>query len=316
LIERVEPDDMQARTRLRRVDGIVLLDKPAGETSNRALQRVKRIYQAAKAGHTGSLDPMATGMLPICLGTATKVSSWLLEAAKEYRVSAKFGVATDTGDADGTITRRSEPTPAHAKGVESALASMIGESEQVPPMYSALKLDGRRLYALARRGIEVERPPRRIRIDEIELERIDWPDIRFRVRCSKGTYIRSLVTDIAAKLDTIGHVTALRRTCVDPFDPEAMVSLQELEADRDADPARLAQYLASPDSALQHLPEVTVDAASRLSLMQGRAVAVPSGSPGAVVRIYDPSYAFVGLGEISQESRLQPRKIFCVDMVE
>lgn len=293
-----------------------MVDKPAGLTSNRVLQRVKRIFRAAKAGHTGSLDPMATGMLPICLGTATKVSAWLLDSAKEYRASARFGIATDTGDADGNVIETAEAPPADSGRVQRVLEGMLGESLQLPPMYSALKHKGRRMYELARQGIEVERKPRPIRIERIKLEKLDWPDVEFSVRCSKGTYIRSLAGDIAAGLETIGHVISLRRTRVDPFAAEAMVSLEQLEAVGDAEPERLDRYLTGADAALEHLPRITVGRDPGLALTQGQVVCVHAATAPGTVRIYAPDCVFIGLGELEADGRLRPRRIFCGHMVE
>src|SRR5690606_22393216 len=207
----------------RNVRGILLLDKPSGVTSNRALQRAKRLFQAAKAGHTGSLDPLATGMLPICFGAATKLAGYLLDARKTYAVTAELGTATDSADADGQVIAQSATPPPAELDVREAVASFEGDIEQTPPMYSALKRDGRRLYELARQGIVVDRAPRRVRIDTMTVEEYAWPTVRFTVTCSKGTYVRTLVTDLAARLGTLGHVTALRRLAVEPFDSADMV---------------------------------------------------------------------------------------------
>ncbi len=200
------------------IHGIVLLDKPAGITSNRALQKVRGIFQARKAGHTGSLDPFATGMLPICLGEASKTAAFMLEAGKRYRATARLGVATSTGDLDGEIIQTC-PLPAIDPGsLTQVLQRFTGEIEQVPPMYSALKHEGRPLYEYARAGIVIERPARTITIHHLQL--MDWqpPDLTFDVHCSKGTYIRTLAEDIATALDCCAHLVALRRTLVEPFD--------------------------------------------------------------------------------------------------
>ena len=214
----------------REVHGILLLDKPIEVTSNQALQRVKRLFKAAKAGHTGSLDPLATGMLPICLGAATKVCSYLLDARKGYRVTAFLGAATDSGDAHGSIVARTPAMELDSEVARRTLAGFRGESKQVPPMYSALKYKGKRLYDLARRGIEVARPARSIRIFSMELRRCEWPELEFDVTCSKGAYVRTLVEDVAKALGTLGYVSALRRKFVEPFEESQMVTLPALEA--------------------------------------------------------------------------------------
>src|SRR5215471_3139735 len=222
---------MSATTaRSRDVRGILLLDKSRGITSNRALQRVKRLYGAAKAGHTGSLDPLATGMLPICFGIATRLGAFLLDADKTYRVTARLGIATDTCDADGAVVeRRDGPQPTEPE-LRAALGRFEGDIDQTPPMYSALKHEGQRLYRLARRGEVVTRATRRVSIYELVLERYSWPDAELLVRCSKGTYVRSLVVDLALSLGTVAHVAALRRLAVAPFEGEPMATFEELES--------------------------------------------------------------------------------------
>jgi len=202
------------RREWRTVDGIVLLDKPVGMSSNQALQRVRRLYSARKAGHTGALDPLATGVLPLCFGQATKVAGLMLDADKTYRATLALGTRTATGDREGEIVE-TRPLPALGRGdVQDVLARFLGSSQQVPPMYSALKRDGEPLYKLARRGVEVVREPRPIRIDAIELVELDGPTLSFDVTCSKGTYVRTLGEDIASALGTTGHLAALRRTDV------------------------------------------------------------------------------------------------------
>jgi tRNA pseudouridine55 synthase len=304
---------MARRVRGRDVRGVLLLDKPRGLTSNHALQRVKRIYDAAKAGHTGSLDPLATGMLPICFGTATKLGAFLLDAGKAYRVTAHLGVATDTDDADGVVTERREGPPPPESAVRTALARFVGEIEQVPPMYSALKRDGVPLYRLARRGLTVEREARRITIDALVLERYAWPDLELSVRCSKGTYVRTLVVDVAAALGTLGHVRELRRTSVEPFAAEPMVSLGALEdlavsGDREA----LDRLLLPPDSALVGWPEIVLgpDAAGRIA--HGQAVAADPAWPVGRARVYREPHELLGLAEVTLDGRLVPKRVFPV----
>jgi tRNA pseudouridine55 synthase len=298
-------------TRGRDVRGILLLDKPRGVTSNRALQHVKRLYGAAKAGHTGSLDPLATGMLPICFGAATRLGGFLLDAEKAYRVTGRLGVATDTADADGTVTERvDEPRPTMA-ALRDVLGRFRGEIDQVPPMYSALKQGGKRLYELARRGVVVEREPRRVTIFELALERYEWPDAEIYVRCSKGTYVRSLVVDLAAALGTVAHVAELRRVAVEPFGGDPMATVEELQAlaasgGTDALDARLLP----PDRALTGWPEVMLssDAAERLA--HGQAVAADPAWPLGRVKVYRESRELLAIGEITPDRRLAPHRVF------
>ena len=293
----------------RDVRGILLLDKPGGETSNRALQRVKRLFQAAKAGHTGSLDPLATGMLPICFGAATRLAEYLLDARKTYAVTAVLGVATDTGDADGEVTERFDAKLPSEPEVRTALESFLGDGEQTPPMYSALKRDGKRLYELARQGVVVDRAPRHVRIDAIALDSCAGPVCRFTVTCSKGTYVRSLVTDLAERLGTVGHVTALRRLAVEPFDPADMVAFEQLELDAAQGVAALDRRLLAAERALVGWPAVELPPAAAVRLRHGQPVPAAPGWPTGLVRIDDQSSGFVGIGEVSADRRLAPRKM-------
>ncbi|MGB5440817.1 MAG: tRNA pseudouridine(55) synthase TruB, partial [Gammaproteobacteria bacterium] len=213
----------QRNSHLRPVNGILLLDKPAGVTSNAALQIVKKLYRARKAGHTGSLDPLATGLLPICFGEATKISGFLLDADKDYLVTCKLGERTTTGDAEGEVEQRRPVERVTEKLVRKAMQGFIGDIEQIPPMYSALKHKGERLYKLARQGIEVERAPRQVTIFEMELTDFSLPEATFRVHCSKGTYVRTLIEDIGEVLGCGAHVIRLRRLGVGPFDSSGMI---------------------------------------------------------------------------------------------
>jgi tRNA pseudouridine55 synthase len=293
----------------RNVRGVLLLDKPSGMTSNQALQRVKRLYQAAKAGHTGSLDPLATGMLPICFGAATKLAGYLLDARKTYTVTAQLGVATDTADADGEVVERSDASAPDPEHVRRAVDALVGESLQTPPMYSALKREGRRLYELARRGIVVEREPRQVAIYSARLDEYAWPTLRFTVACSKGTYVRTLVTDLAESLGTLGHVTVLRRLAVEPFDPSGMVTLDALEREEAGGPAALDRLLLPAESALADWPLLELDPASTERLLHGQSVAAASGWPVGLVRLQDRSLGFIGIGEVLAERRLAPRRM-------
>jgi tRNA pseudouridine55 synthase len=295
----------------RDVRGVLLLDKPRGITSNHALQRVKRIYDAAKAGHTGSLDPLATGMLPICFGTATRLGGYLLDARKSYAVTACLGVATDTQDADGEVLEtRESPVPA-ADEVQAALARFVGPIEQVPPMYSALKRGGVPLYQLARRGETVERAPRAVTIEAISFESYEWPELRFAVRCSKGTYVRTLVVDVAAALGTLGHVRALRRVAVEPFIAGQMTTFDELEALEGAgDRAGLDRLLLPADSALPDWPSAMLDADAADRLGHGQAVAADPAWPLGPTKIYRAPGELLAIGEVTADGRLVPRRVF------
>lgn len=248
------------------IDGVVLLDKPEGLSSNGALQRARRCFSASKAGHTGTLDPMATGLLPVCLGDATKFSQGLLDADKSYLATALLGISTDTGDREGRVVEQC-PVEVDAGAVSAALAALTGPLEQVPPMYSALKHQGQPLYAIARAGGEVERTPRQVQIHRLEL--VEWapPLLTFRVSCSKGTYVRTLAEQIAGRLGTLAHLVALRRTGVGPFSIDAAVSLDVLE---DCAPERRIDFLRPADALVQALPAVGLDRSEALGLLQGR----------------------------------------------
>jgi len=298
--------------RLKPVDGVLLLDKPAGLTSNQALQRVKRLLKARKAGHTGSLDPAATGMLPLCFGEATKVCSFLLDADKTYRVTARLGTKTDTGDADGTPIGEA-PVPTLDEAAWTAiLDGFLGETEQVPPMYSALKKDGKRLYELARKGEVVERKPRPIRIDAIELLEIAGSRLVFRVSCSKGTYVRSLVEDIAEKAGTVAHTARLHRERVGRFDADGMIDLASAESLAEGDGVPLEGRLLPPDAALESLPAVRIDATAAERFRQGQPVEAGDAATTGLARVYGPGGTtdFIGVGEVAAGGSLAPRRVF------
>jgi len=302
----------RARRRYRDIDGILVLDKPIGLSSNAALQAARRIFSARKAGHTGSLDPLASGVLPLCFGQATKVSGWLLDAAKTYEVTAKLGVRTDTGDSDGQVVDESEWRHVNAGRIHEALAEFRGEIEQVPPMYSALKHQGRRLYEMAREGKVVDRPPRKIRITELEILEFEQDSLKLRVSCSKGTYVRSLVEDLALRLDTFGHVTALRRTVAGPFDASMMVTLRQIESVAAEGQEALDQLLYTADAAVPQLSAVRLDAESARRLCRGQRLALADTAAAGRVRIYGPEGIFLGLGELNDAGTLSPIRLFNV----
>lgn len=294
----------------RAIDGVLLLDKDSGGSSNQALQRVKRLYNAAKAGHTGSLDPLATGMLPICLGEATKVSGFLLDADKHYRVVAQLGSRTDTADSDGQVVETAAVPALTEADVEAVLRQFTGDIEQVPPMYSALKHQGRRLYDIARSGEEVERAARRVRIFAIELEAMDATSLTMDVRCSKGTYIRTLVEDIAGALGTLAHVTVLRRLGVGPYEKRPMYTLAELEARFDAGGhAALDELLLPVDSAVADWPVIRLDSDMSFYVRRGQAVLVPRAPTEGRVRLYGDGGEFLGIGEVADDGRIAPKRL-------
>ncbi|HEX5764715.1 MAG TPA: tRNA pseudouridine(55) synthase TruB [Woeseiaceae bacterium] len=301
------------RRRPTAVTGLLLLNKPAGLTSNQALQKVKRLLNAKKAGHTGSLDPAATGMLPLCFGEATKVCAYLLEADKSYRVTARLGEATDTGDADGVIIQTEAVPQLSAADWEQVLARFTGEIEQVPPMYSALKKDGKRLYELARQGQVVEREARKIRIHELQLLEAHGSRLVFRVRCSKGTYVRTLVEDLAKAAGTVAHTAALHREAVGEFAAADMLDMPSAERIAAAGPEALREHLIPADRALQQWPEKRIgpDAARRFNDGQSIIVGADDGNCEAGhVRVYAADSGFLGVGELTGDGMLTPRRIF------
>ena len=300
-----------AKSRYDAVDGLLLLNKPSGMTSNRALQTVRRLLRAKKAGHTGSLDPSATGMLPLCFGEATKVCAYLLDADKTYRVTARLGTATSTGDADGGEVIETAVVPElSVEDWDAILQGFVGESMQVPPMYSALKQGGKRLYELARKGQTVEREPRPIRIDAIELLEAAGARLVFRVTCSKGTYVRVLVEDVARKAGTVGHTLRLHRESVGPFRSEDMQDMTSIEAGAEADLDGLRAGLLAPDVALGGLPAIGVEVGEAGRFSGGQAVQVDAGGPEGLVRVYQEDQIFVGVGELSRDGTLAPRRVF------
>ena len=286
----------------RRVDGVLLLDKPPGMSSNAALQKVRWLFNAEKAGHTGTLDPMATGLLPLCFGEATKFSSTLLDADKTYEATVKLGVTTDTADAEGKVMEE-RPVDATRAQANAVLASFLGEIEQVPPMHSALKRDGVPLYELARKGIEVERAARRVTIHSIEM--LGWRGDGFdlRVACSKGTYIRTLAADIGSALGCGAHLSALRRTRVGALEIAQAVTLEAIEAaaaGRDA-------LLQPADALLADVPVAQLTETETARLLQGQAIRW-SGEPSSERRLF-ATQGFIGLGECTADGWLKPKRL-------
>ncbi|WP_375751189.1 tRNA pseudouridine(55) synthase TruB [Vibrio sp. HN007] len=307
---------MARRRKGRPVNGVVLLDKPTGISSNDALQKVKRIYFAEKAGHTGALDPLATGMLPICLGEATKFSQFLLDSDKRYRVIAKLGERTNTSDSDGEVVE-TRPVKVDRGQLERCIAKFRGTTDQIPSMFSALKYQGKPLYEYAREGIEVPRESRKITVYEIELLRFEGDEVEMEVHCSKGTYIRTIVDDLGEMLSCGAHVTYLRRTGVSHYPYEKMVTIEQLEAmleearEQDIQPKELLDPVLLPmDTAVQDLPEVNLIPELTDMVQHGQPVQV-FGAPaeGQVRMTSGEEKLFIGVGEIDDDGKVAPKRL-------
>jgi tRNA pseudouridine55 synthase len=293
------------------INGLLLLDKPAGISSNQALQKVKKIFNAKKAGHTGSLDPIATGMLPICFGETTKVAHFLLNNDKGYLVTAKFGVSTTTGDREGEVLETKSTSLLSKEIVISALKSFEGRYDQTAPLYSALKYEGRPLYYYARKGIEVPRKTRTIEIYSIKFESFESNILKFHVMCSKGTYIRSLVEDVAKKIDSVAHIQELRRTHFAWFKEADMFSLENIENDNNK---TIEDKLLPSDEVLKEYDSVYLDIDSANDIKYGRRISFDSISSTKIVRIYDEKNELLAIGEVvDEENYLQPKRVFIKD---
>jgi len=302
-------NDMTRRSGLREIDGIVLLDKPVGITSNAALQTVKRLYRARKAGHTGSLDPLASGLLPLCFGDATKVSAFLLDADKRYRVAVKLGVKTTTGDAEGEIISTRPANGIAPADLQAALVRFTGAIQQVPPMHSAIKFQGQPLYKLARRGIEVERQARPVVVHELHLLACKGDVVELEAACSKGTYIRTLAEDIGESLGTGAHVVALRRISTGPFRAEQMTTLAQLEAAAVEGIESLDRFLLPMETALEQWPEVCLSDDLAFYLRQGQAVFVPRAPTQGWVKLRTADRRFLGVGRVLDDGRVAPKRL-------
>jgi len=293
-----------------RDDGVLLLDKPAGLTSNAALQSVRRLMGRIKAGHTGTLDPMATGLLPICLGEATKFAGGLLEADKAYEAVVRLGMATDTGDAEGEAIFRGDWTAA-AGEIDETLTEFRGEIEQMPPMFSAIKHRGRPLYEYARKGQEIERGRRAVHVYEIAILSKSPPDFRLLIRCSKGTYVRTLAHDIGSRLGCGAHLAALRRTMIGALRIEDAVSLPALER---SDQATRRSFVRSVDLLVLHLPAAYLTAVEAKSILQGKVVEPKElHSASGNLRLYDQSGSFLGVGLVA-EGKIVPRRMCSIPL--
>lgn len=304
---------MSRRRRGRALDGILVLDKPRGLSSNQVLQRVKRLYCVAKAGHTGSLDPLATGVLPLCFGEATKFSQYLLDADKAYESTFVLGTVTATGDAEGPVLEDRDASGITEADVVAMLKSMEGEIEQIPSMYSAIKQGGQPLYKLARQGLEVERKPRRVVIKELQLRSFRGgarPEVDIYLECSKGTYVRSLAEDLGRVLGCGAFVSALRRTRAGPFCIADSLSLGALEALQNSSEQQvLDSFLLPADAALAALPLVRLSESGGFCLRQGQPVMVPNAPRDGIVRVALESGEFLGVGEILDDGRVAPRRL-------
>lgn len=287
-----------------RVDGVLLLDKPSGLSSNAALQKARWLFNAAKAGHTGTLDPMATGLLPLCFGEATKFAGELLDADKSYRATLRLGVTTDTADAEGRVLE-TRPVAVTEQQSRAAMADFRGEIEQIPPMYSALKRDGKPLYEYARQGVELERAPRRVTIHRLELIAFSGDQAIIDVDCSKGTYVRTLAADIGEVLGCGAHLSALRRTRIGDLDVARAIGLVELEA---LSPESRVARLAPVDALLAGASIAQLDALETERVLHGQGIR-RDGVPGQRYRLYGSNALFLGLGEQSADGWLNPRRL-------
>lgn len=300
----------------RNIDGILLLDKPRGMTSNAALQAVKRLFMARKAGHSGSLDPIADGLLPICLGEATKFSRFLLESDKHYQLTAKLGIRTDSGDTEGKIIQSGEVPNLSLSELEAVLDRFRGPISQVPSMYSAIKVNGQPLYKLARQGIEIERNARLISIYSLTTISFEGSILKLDVKASKGTYIRTLVDDIGEAIGCGAHVVELRRIGAGPYTAEQMIDLEHLrKIEASGNREALEAYLLPVDSSVSDWPDVILSEAAAYYLKQGQPVIVPYAPTKGWVRLLMRDNRFLGVGEILEDGRVAPRRLISTNLI-
>jgi len=303
--------------RRKKINGIFILSKPSGMSSNQALQRVKRAFDAEKAGHTGSLDPMATGVLPICFGEATKFSQYLLNADKSYRATFSLGIKTDTGDSDGKIVSIEDTNSVDFGKLQNATEKFLGQIRQVPPMYSAIKRQGKPLYKLARQGIKVDREPRIVHIYKYQIERLikkPIPELDVDIRCSKGTYIRALAEELGSILGCGAHVSRLDRYSVGPFDEGDAISLGYLEKIEKTGKRELLESLLCPvDAGIMNYPKVNLDAAQMSDLTNGQSVLLSqcfiTGQEADIVRVFDENQNFMGVAQITGDNSIKPKRL-------
>jgi len=288
----------------RKIDGVLLLNKPVGITSNTALQRVKRLFQAAKAGHTGSLDKLASGLLPICLGEATKLSSFLLEADKHYQAICTLGITTSTGDAEGDIIATAPVPPLDLHTVEPILESFRGTIQQIPPMYSALKHQGQALYKLARQGQIIDRQPRSVVIYSITVQSLLTNQLALAIHCSKGTYIRTLAEDLGKAFGCGAYLSSLHRTQIGPY--REMIDFSDLEQ---ADLETLDKLLLPMHTALSNWPEITLSSQATHYVLQGQAVQIAHAPTSGWVKLFSEQGHFLGVGKILEDGRVAPKRL-------
>ena len=292
------------------VHGILLLDKPKGITSNKTLQKIKSIYNAKKAGHCGTLDPLATGLLPICFGNATKTIPYFMDSSKTYNVLAKLGEKTTTGDAEGEIINLTDgEIKISSEKLNTVLSSFLGITKQIPPMHSALKVNGKPLYKLAHKGKSIDRKPRNITIHQIHLNSFSGKLINLTVSCSKGTYIRTLIEDIALKLQTFGYVKELRRISIDVFRENEMIPYEEILGCKKN---KLSSYLKPIDYGLMHLPSISINHDDFIRFSNGQTFTHKTNfkENTGIIRIYDSGKIFIGLGNQQKNDLIQPLKVF------
>ena len=293
----------------RNINGVLLLDKPLGFSSNQALQKVKWLFQAAKAGHTGTLDPLATGLLPICLGEATKFAQYVTDADKTYIATLKFGATTTTGDAEGEVIRTSDVKFTREQ-LETVCQSFFGEISQVPPMYSALKFQGKALYEYAREGVDIERQSRLVTIVDITITQFEKDVATITVKCSKGTYIRTLAEDIGNVLGSGAHLIGLRRIETAGYELAEAITIEQLEQKIKETPVEALQSLMLPiDSAIAYLPALTLNADAAHYLMQGQAVWVSGKIPNGEMRLFDENARFLGMGFLQEDGKIAPKRL-------
>lgn len=299
------------------INGILLLDKPKDITSNGALQKVKRLFNAKKAGHTGSLDPIATGMLPICFGEATKFSQFLLESDKTYYVTAKLGIKTNTGDSEGEVLETRSPAAVTREQIDTILPTFFGVIEQIPPMFSAIKYQGKPLYQLARRGINIERMPRKVQIFSLLFESLIEDEFIFTVHCSKGTYIRTLVEDIGELLGCGAHVIELRRLAVNPYAEASMYTLPALEAiAMQSGNLALNKTLLPVETAVQIYPAVKLSTSAAFYLKMGQPVRATFPLNSSLVRLMSEDARFLGIGEVMADGRVRPHRLLATQDIQ
>ncbi len=296
---------MQYRRPKKNISGVLLLDKPLGYSSNQALQKIKLLYQAAKAGHTGTLDPLATGLLPLCFGEATKFAHFLTDADKVYIATVKFGITTNTGDAEGQVLSVKDVNISKMQ-LEQVCSQFLGVISQVPPMYSALKHEGKAMYEYARAGVEIERAARAVTIHNIEINAFDRDVATITVKCSKGTYIRTLAEDIGAQIGCGAHLIGLRRTATANYHINQAITIEQFEAMSEAQRALL---LMPADSAVAHLPAITLDVDSAFYLQQGQAILHSGNIPEGLIRLYNEQGEFLGLGEQQSDGKIAPKRL-------